>query len=301
MKEVGATMDVTGSIKDVNRIKTKVDKIEEEETKLTLEGEEINAEEDRLGQGLNDFVNLTEAKKTFTPFNKLWRLASSYSRAQQRWRRGPVAQLDAEEVERILSEMWREVYKLGKNLEDMAPLAAKLALEIKLQLDQLKLNMPLLTAVCNPGLRQRHWDLMTESVGFTLGGDDSMSMSDLLKMGCGEIDKVEALSNISEQARKEWAIEKSLKGMRDSWQNVEYSTTPYKETGTSVLQGQCVEDIQLLLDDHTIKTQTMRSSPFAKPLAASLKAWEDFLIFTLNLLEEWLKMQSKKIFVYFAQ
>ena len=67
MKEIGATMEVTGSIKDVNRIKVKVDKIEEEETALTLEGEEINAEEDRLGQVLNEFVNLTEAKRTFHP------------------------------------------------------------------------------------------------------------------------------------------------------------------------------------------------------------------------------------------
>ena len=176
-------------------------------------------------------------------------------------------------------------------LEDLAPLAAKLSLEIKLQLDALKNNLPLLMAVCNPGLRQRHWDQMTEHVGFTLGADESMSMNDLLKMGAGEMEKVELLSTVSEQARKEWSIEKNLKVMRENWQTVEYSTSAYKETGTFVLQGQGVEDIQLMLDDHTIKTQTMRSSPFARPLAASLKAWEDFLTFTQSLLEEWLKMQ----------
>ena len=298
LNDVGATMEMSGTIKDVGRIRKTVDVLEEEEQSLTEECDELNQEEDRLGWPVSDFVELGLSKKLFHPFNKLWRVASNYSRAQQRWRKGPVMQLDAEEVERSLSEMWREVYKLGKVLEDRnSPLAAKLALEIKLQLDSLKQSLPLLMAVCNPGLRQRHWDQMTEHVGFTLGADDSMSMNDLLKMGCGETDKVELLSMVSEQARKEWSIEKNLKTMREIWQPVMYQTTVYKETGTYVLQGQGVEEVQLLLDDHTIKTQTMRSSPYAAPLAASLKAWEDFLTFTASLLEEWLSMQSSWLYL----
>lgn len=298
MTQVGATMDKsTGTIKDIAKIKNQVDGLREEETTLTQEAEDLNSEEDRLGWPLSDFEALIGAKKMFVPFYKLWGVAYHYSKAQQRWRKGPVCQLNAEEVEKTIGDMWREVYKLGKQLEDLSPLASKMALEIKLQLDQLKHDLPLLTAVCNPGLRQRHWNQMTEHVGFTLGADASMSMFDLLKMGAGDSEKVLLLSAVSEQARKEWSIEKNLKAMRELWTHVSYSTSAYKDTGTHVLQGGCVEEIQLLLDDHTIKTQTMRSSPYAKPLVASLKAWEDYLRFTSALLEEWLKMQSSWLYL----
>ena len=189
---------------------------------MTQEAEDLNSEEDRLGWPLSDFEALLGAKKMFVPFYKLWGVAYHYSKAQQRWRKGPVCQLNAEEVvsaalhtlvpfvgtirwyhleprsncgrsidtsnfcrfflggemcrrplkthvvfstqEKTIGDMWREVYKLGKQLEDLSPLASKMALEIKLQLDQLKHDLPLLTAVCNPGLRQRHWNQMTEHV-----------------------------------------------------------------------------------------------------------------------------------------
>jgi dynein heavy chain len=47
-----------------------------------------------------------------------------------------------------------------------------------------------------------------------------------------------------------------------------------------ILNGDAIEEIQNALDDHIIKTQTMKGSPFAKFMLDKIGIWENKLIKT---------------------
>lgn len=49
-----------------------------------------------------------------------------------------------------------------------------------------------------------------------------------------------------------------------------------------------VDDIQVMMDDHILKAQTMRGSPYVKAFEAEMQAWEEKLISMQDILEQWL-------------
>ncbi len=57
--------------------------------------------------------------------------------------------------------------------------------------------------------------------------------------------------------------------MVDEWEPMRIETKQYRDTAMSVMMS--VDDIQTMLDDQIVKTQTMRGSPFIKPFEERIK------------------------------
>jgi hypothetical protein len=73
--------------------------------------------------------------------------------------------------------------------------------------------------------------------------------------------------------------------MQEDWEPVMFNTSKYKETGLTILSS--VDDIQTILDDHIVKTQTMKGSPFIKPFEEEIKVdfvFEVFIVYMSNIL-----------------
>jgi dynein heavy chain len=73
-------------------------------------------------------------------------------------------------------------------------------------------------------------------------------------------------------ALQEHSLERTLDKMQGEWVGVSFEPMPWRATSTSVLRG--VDDIQMLLDDQIVKTQSMRASPYIGPFEDRVRLWE---------------------------
>lgn len=63
--------------------------------------------------------------------------------------------------------------------------------------------------------------------------------------------------------------------MMETWDAISFQTSLYRETGVSILSA--VDEIQTILDDQIVKTQTMRGSPFIKPFEKPMKVFVNMI------------------------
>lgn len=89
--------------------------------------------------------------------------------------------------------------------------------------------LPLISAVCNPGMRERHWDLLAESTGIEVSGESTASVKYLLDNDV--MDYLPRVMEISDTASREWSIEKSLGKMFEDWSGLELELGAWKDSG----------------------------------------------------------------------
>jgi len=100
------------------------------------------------------------------------------------------------------------------------------------------------------------------------------------------------IEEISEFAQKEYQNENIMKKMKGEWEPLEFTCVQMQGKDGFILAGESVELIQTALDDHIMKTQTMKSSPYAEFMFAQIEQWENTLMRTQDNLELWLKVQA---------
>ena len=89
---------------------------------------------------------------------------------------------------------------------------------MKKKVDEFKEYLPLVGVLFNPGLRDRHWDAMSEIVGYPLKPEEDSNLSRFVEMNLDPY--LVKFESISEAASKEYSLEKALEKMQKEWEHV---------------------------------------------------------------------------------
>ena len=81
-----------------------------------------------------------------------------------------------------------------------------------MKLEDFQKHIPLITAMRNPGLRDRHWERITNAVGFPVKADAGFSLNRALQLNLPKY--MTEIEEMSEYASKEYSLEKTLDKMQ---------------------------------------------------------------------------------------
>jgi hypothetical protein len=255
-----------------------MDKIYERETLLDIPHTDI-------------FSRLEEVKASIEPLDRLWTTVKVFQDKRTYWKETPLAQIDADEEEKVSDELFRSVIKISKDFEkygEKRRLAKNVADSVLVEVkDFIKESIPLMKLICNPGMRERHWIEIETLTGVVVPHQEVLRMDIMLEIGLQNY--VKEIEDICVAAGKEYNLQTALEKMETEWKYMSFETKEYRETGTRILKS--VDDIQQLLDDQIVKVHAMRSSRYVTPFLTQVQEWEDTLTSMQDILDNWLKVQ----------
>ncbi|VVC38387.1 Dynein heavy chain, domain-2,Dynein heavy chain domain,Dynein heavy chain, P-loop containing D4 domain,P- [Cinara cedri] len=242
----------------------------------------FNEEEKHFGWDESTYP-LRKIVNALAPYKKLFINSSEFLENYNNWTNAQIGTYNPEQIEQDVNIIYRNIVKLESTFMDTpAPLTIATT-----SIEAFKEHMPIVLTLGNPGLKDRHWEKISEIIGFPLCNDGNLTLGTILNYNLDEyVPKFEMISDV---ASKEMALEKKLYAIAEEWNELYLNLVPYRDSGTHILSG--VDEIQLVLDDHVLKMLTMKNSPFIKPFEEFSKNLEEKLLLLNNILDYWIKVQ----------
>jgi dynein heavy chain, axonemal len=269
----------------------------------------LNKEETLFKFPKTQSLLLEQMKSFIIPFGTLIRLCVKWYRFYDVWMDGCFEYLYPKFVQDTTDDFLKEFQKTQKfyrnkiksdsdNTEckfkgqsddpdtEKLPAPLKICARMIQTIKDFRHGVHVVSIMCNPALRTRHWEEMSKVAQLDLLPNAGTTLRKIIDLNLSCLDECEI---ISIGACKELQLQENLNTMIHEWDNVNFSIGVYKTTGITILTS--IEDVQALLDDHIIKSLSMRGSAFVKPSEKEVKEWYDKLIRVQTTIEQWGRVQ----------
>merc|ERR1719210_1453268 len=123
----------------------------------------------------------------------------------------------------------KTLFKAVKAFEkrDDAGKILEITKDIKVQVDEFAPKVPIIVGLRNHGMRERHWQQVTELVGAEVNPQmEEFTLDKFLELGM--LEHAAIVADIGDRSGKELGIEQQLRAMQAAWDKVAFDCSePY--------------------------------------------------------------------------
>nr|XP_023024309.1 dynein heavy chain 10, axonemal [Leptinotarsa decemlineata] len=241
---------------------------------------------------LADYSDYLKAKGDFDSMEILYKLYKSLKNAREVWGKTLWANLNPSALVDGIDGFLKNFRKLPKETRSIA-----VGVTLDMQMKQFRNAVPLMVALKNEALRERHWKQLMAKTGIEFDmSPDRFTLDNMFAM---ELHRFQDIAEeIINNAIKELSIEKGVKEIAETWGTISF--TIHKHLKGTEDRGYLIgatEDIVQVLEDNSMNLQSMAGSQFVGPFLPQVQKWEKALANIGEVIDEWLAVQRKWLYL----
>jgi dynein heavy chain len=156
--------------------------------------------------------------KDFQPYSNLWMTTKNWFKSHNGWLHDAWETLDANELDNTFDQSNKTMAQVLRYFRDKDyPKITRIAETMKKNIDEFKPYVPLAVALRKEGMKERHWDQISEKVKFDIRPVEEFTLTSVIDAGM--LSYLDVCEEVGEKAFKEYHIEKSLVKMQNDWKD----------------------------------------------------------------------------------
>ncbi|XP_019604311.2 dynein axonemal heavy chain 10 [Rhinolophus sinicus] len=237
------------------------------------------------------YPELLKVQKEMNGLKLIYELYEGLKLAKEEWSQTLWINLNVQFLQEGIEGFLRALRKLPRQVRSLS-----VAYYLEAKMKAFKDSIPLLLDLKHEALRDRHWNELMEKTGVFFEMTETFTLENMFAM---ELDKhTDVLNEIVTAAIKEIAIEKAVKEILDTWENMKFTVVKYyKGTQERGYILGSVDEIIQCLDDNTFNLQSISGSRFVGPFLETVHKWEKTLSLIGEVIEIWMLVQRKWMYL----
>ncbi|XP_036818628.1 dynein heavy chain 6, axonemal [Oncorhynchus mykiss] len=235
-------------------------------------------------------AELSEVDYALTLRKMLWGMQKEWDKQYSRWRTTTFELLNVDDLQNDVSRFTQTIYMLEKGLPEnnIVPI-------LKQKVMDFKLCLPIVLALRNPYLRQRHWEDIQSYIGQFFTKEDNFTLGNLLDIKI--LQQSGSIGDISTTATNEATLESILYKVIDLWRNTDFRLITHQSDASTVKIIASADDVMAQLEESQTTIMSIKASRYAEPIKYLIDEWERKLNQFSHTLEEWVMCQKRWLYL----
>ncbi|CAF4531902.1 unnamed protein product, partial [Rotaria socialis] len=218
----------------------------------------------------------------------LWESQQKWTKLYREWTNTVLEAIDIDLLQRDVNKFTQNIYMLEKALP-----SNNIIPSLKERIVEFKAAMPVILALRNSHMKQRHFDRLRVLIGKDVIDDENLRLSKLLKTEILQL--TEKITDVASLASNEASLETMLNKIIERWRSLDFRLLPHLGKDTYIITG--FEEILQQLEESQLTMSTIKSSRYISPIRQLVDEWDKRLGLLSKTIDEWITCQRRWLYL----